>query len=689
MAKPSKPSKMARIRNIGIAAHIDAGKTTVSERILFYTGRIHKTGEVHDGEATMDWMEQEQKRGITITAAVTTCPWKNHDIHLIDTPGHVDFTVEVERSLRVLDGAIAVFCAVGGVEPQSETVWQQATRWNVPRMAFVNKMDRIGADFFRVVEDMKEKLSAKPVPIQVPIGAESNFEGVVDLIRMKKLTFGGKHGEEEIEADIPEEVLPTATKAREGMLEALGDIDDEIAEAFLGGEEIEADKIREVIRKGTIQNRIQPVLCGSALRDKGVLPLLDAIVDFLPSPLDVPPVRGVNPETKEVEERAPDPKGPLSALAFKVAMDDGRRHVYLRIYSGTLEAGDDVFNTNTGNKERVARLFKTHAHKKERIKEAVAGDLVMAAGVRHARTGDSLSDMAHPIRFEEMSFLKPVISVAIEPRHNKDLDKLKEALAKLDDEDPTVELREDENTGQTLLAGMGELHLEVLIDRLRAEFNLEVNQGNPSVVYRETIKSTGTATETFERVIDEEKKEKMFAKVTMRALPLDREAGNDYADKRSDAHKEAVSLNDKELAEIQGGAMEALEAGPIDGYPMQDIRLELVEVETRPNESTLVALRIAAGMAARAAIKEAGPTTLAPLMNLEVVVPEPMTGSVVGDLSSKGARIEGVDAEGDRGVVRALTPMTAMFGYSTTLRSLTEGRGTFSLKFARFDSLET
>jgi elongation factor G len=688
MAKPGKPSKMARIRNIGIAAHIDAGKTTVSERILFYTGRIHKTGEVHDGEATMDWMEQEQKRGITITAAVTTCPWKEHDIHLIDTPGHVDFTVEVERSLRVLDGAIAVFCAVGGVEPQSETVWRQAARWGVPRLAFVNKMDRVGAEFDKVVREMKEKLAAKPVPIQIPSGSESSFDGIIDLVRMKKVTFGGKHGETAEESEIPSALAADAQAAREQMLEALGDIDDAIAEAFLSGGDVDEQKIKQVLRAGTISNRIQPVLCGSALRDKGVLPLLDAVVDYLPSPVDVPAIKGTNPETGETEARDPDPDGPLSALAFKVAMDEGRRHVYLRIYSGTVEAGDEVLNTTTGHTEKIARLFKTHADKKERIKDAVAGDLVMAAGVRFAKTGDTLTDPKKPIRFEEMAFLKPVIAVAVEPKQNRDLEKVKEVLGKLADEDPTVELKEDENTGQTLLAGMGELHLEILIDRMRTEYGIEVNVGNPSVVYRETVRKEGTATEVFERVVDEEKKERLFAKVTARARPREREAGNLFKDLRTQAQKDALPLNDKELNEIKGGLLEALEAGPIEGYPMQDVELCFLDAETRQNETTLVALRIAAGMAARAAIKEASPATLAPLMDLEVVVPEPMTGSVVGDLSSRGARIERVDAQGDRGIVRATVAMTKMFGYSTSLRNLTEGRGTFSMKFARFDVLD-
>lgn len=685
-----RPGKRARIRNIGIAAHIDAGKTTVSERILFYTGRIHKTGEVHDGEATMDWMSQEQDRGITITAAVTTCPWNDHDIRLIDTPGHVDFTVEVERSLRVLDGCVAVFCAVGGVEPQSETVWRQAERYGVPRLAFVNKMDRLGADFDRVVRDIEAKLpSAHPVPIQLPLGAESGFSGVIDLLTQEVVRFSGKHGEIGERSPIPDADQDRAREGRDRLLERLGDLDDEIAERFLSGEDIPLDELKAALRKATLANELQPVLCGSALRDKGVLPLLDAIIDYLPSPLDVPPVRGTHPDTGAPEERPPDPKAPACALVFKVVMDDGRRHVYLRVYSGTLEAGASLNDTNTGGTERIARLFKTHAHKKERIKAAVAGDLVMAAGVRHAQTGHTLSDKKHPIRLEEMSFLKPVIAIAVEPKQNKDLEKLQEALKKLDDEDPTVELREDENTGQTLLAGMGELHLEILVDRLKEEFRIEVNTGNPSVVYRETLLSAGEATETFERVIDEEKKERLFAQVSLSVEPRARGTKNHFEDRRADENRAAHGLSANDLAELSAGALEALEAGPIDGYPVQDVGIVLSAVQVRPDETTSIALRVAAANAVRSALRAARTTTLAPLMSLEVVVPEAMTGSVVGDLSQRQARIEGVDTEGDRSIVRALVAMTSMFGYSTQLRSLTEGRGTFSMRFNRFDTLET
>jgi elongation factor G len=684
----SSSSRLSRIRNIGIAAHIDAGKTTVSERILFYTGRIHKTGEVHEGAATMDWMIQERQRGITITAAVTTCPWREHEIHLIDTPGHVDFTVEVERSLRVLDGAVAVFCAVGGVEPQSETVWRQATRYGVPRLAFVNKMDRIGADFEKVVREMRQKLHANPVPIQIPIGAEDQFVGIVDLVAMEKVTFSGKHGEIAVREPIPAALMDAANRARETLVEACGDVDDAVAELFLAGEVVPKEKLFEALRKGTVAGKLQPVLCGSALRDRGVLPLLDAVVDFLPSPLEVPPIKGKVPGTSAVEERSSDPNGPLAALAFKVAMEEGRRHVFIRLYSGRLEAGDQVLNATTGKEERVARLFKIHADKKERLDAGEAGDIVLAAGLRFAKTGDTISDEAHPIVLESMEFLKPVISIAVEPKHNKDLDKLKEALAKLADEDPTVELKEDENTGQTLLAGMGELHLEILVDRLKTEFNLEVNTGNPSVVYRETIRRESTAVEAFERVIDEEKKQRMFARVTMRVLPLGRGEGEKFDDRRNEANRISMALNPKELNEVREGALEALAAGPIDGYPVQDVALELVEVETRPAETTPIALRVAAANAVRSAVKQASPTTLAPLMMLEVSAPESTTGGVVGDLSARGARIEGVETETGRGVVHAIVPLTKMFGYSTHLRSLTEGRGTFSMRFHRFDALD-
>ncbi|MBI2377368.1 MAG: elongation factor G [Deltaproteobacteria bacterium] len=686
--RPKKSSRLARIRNIGIAAHIDAGKTTVSERILFYTGRIHKTGEVHDGAATMDWMVQERQRGITITAAATTCTWKDHEIHLIDTPGHVDFTVEVERSLRVLDGCVAVFCAVGGVEPQSETVWRQATRYRVPRIAFINKMDRPGADFLRVVGEMKEKLHAKPVPIQIPIGSADSFQGVVDLLSMEAVTFGGEHGEVPIRAPLPAELLQPAQQAREALVESLADLDDTIAEAFLGGEDVPREKLVETLRRGTIANQLQPVICGAALRDKGVVLLLDAILDYLPSPLDLPPVEGEKPGTSEHEERTPDPGGPMAALAFKVAMEDGRRHVYLRIYSGKLEPGDEVLNATSGQQEKVARLFKVHADKKERLDSAEAGDIVLAAGLRFAKTGDTLCSERTPILLETMAFLKPVISIAVEPKQNKDLDKLGEVLKKLADEDPTVELREDEDTGQTLVAGMGELHLEILVDRLRTEYGLEVNSGKPSVVFRETARVPAEATEIFERYLDEEHKQRMFAAATIRVSPLPRGAGIAWKDDRAEEHKANVVLSQKELDVMKAGALEATVAGPLEGYPLQDVAIALVHVDKRPGETSEIALRIASATAARAALKLASPTKLEPLMSLEVTVPEAATGAIVGDLASRGARIEGVSSDAGRGLVKAIVPLTKMFGYSTQLRSMSEGRGDFTMRFSRFDTNE-
>ena len=689
MASPAKSSRMMRIRNIGIAAHIDAGKTTVSERILFYTGKIHKTGEVHDGAATMDWMIQEQERGITITAAVTTCPWKDHDIHLIDTPGHVDFTVEVERSLRVLDGCVAVFCAVSGVQSQSETVWRQATKYSVPRLIFVNKIDRIGANFSKVIENITEKLNgARPVPIQIPIGLESHFEGVIDLIEMRALRFSGQHGEEAEVSEIPENMIDEANEAREAMLEALGDIDDSIAEAYLGGEEISIPKIKETLRSGTIKNQIQPALCGTALKDKGVLPLLDAVVDFLPSPLDVPAIEGKHPKTQEKISRKPSVNEPLSALAFKVAQDDGRRHVYLRVYSGILEPGKSLLNTTNGKKEKIARLFKVHAHRKERLDEAKAGDLVMAAGLRFAKTGDTLTDLDHPIQLEEMAFLRPVISIAVEPKQNKDLEKLNESLAKLADEDPTVEVREDENTGQTLLAGMGELHLEVLVDRLKREFGVEPHTGNPSVVYRETIKQEIVAEDTFERTIDEDKDQRIYAYAKVKLIPAKRDAGVSFEDARPESERLEHPLVDKHIEEVQSGCIEALEAGPLDGYRVQDVHVILESVQTRPEETTAIAMRVAAGNAVRQGLKDGNPVMLAPLMQVEISSPDANAGSVVGDLSARGARVEGVDSEGDQSLIRAIAPMTALFGYSTKLRSLTGGRGTFSMRFDRFDALD-
>ncbi|MBI4817527.1 MAG: elongation factor G [Deltaproteobacteria bacterium] len=691
MAPPPRTKKsprLARIRNIGIAAHIDAGKTTVSERILFYTGRIHKIGEVHDGATALDWMVQERQRGITITAAATTCEWKGHEIHLIDTPGHVDFTVEVERSLRVLDGCVAVFCAVGGVEPQSETVWRQAARYRVPRVAFVNKMDRPGADFFRVVGELREKLHAKPVPIQIPIGSADSFSGVVDLLTMEAVRFGGEHGEKPERSPIPAELLGAAQNAREKLVEALADIDDEIAEAFLGGAEVPTEKLVETLRKGTIANQVQPVICGAALRDKGVVLLLDAVLDFLPSPLDLPPVSGELPGTAEHAERPPEPDAPFAALAFKVAMEEGRRHVYLRVYSGRVEPGDEVYNATTGQSEKIARLFKVHADKKERIDSAEPGDIVLAAGLRFAKTGDTLCSHAKPILLETMAFLKPVIAIAVEPKQNKDLDKLNEVLKKLADEDPTVDLREDEETGQTLLAGMGELHLEILVDRIRTEYGLEVNSGKPSVVFRETVRSTSEASEQFERFLDEEHKQRMFAGATIRVSPLARGAGITWRDGRSEAQKTLMPLSPKELEVVRLGAMESTVAGPLEGYPLQDVGIELAAVDKRPGETNDIALRVAAATAARAALKAAAPAKLEPLMSLEVSAPDANTGSIVGDLAARGARIEGVTSDAGRGMIRAIVPLTKMFGYSTQLRSMSEGRGDFTMRFSRFDSLD-
>ncbi len=687
MAGPrSNASKITKIRNIGIAAHIDAGKTTISERFLFYTGRIHKTGEVHDGQATMDWMAQERQRGITITAAVTSCPWQGHEIHLIDTPGHVDFTVEVERSLRVLDGCVAVFCAVGGVEPQSETVWNQATSYGVPRLAFVNKMDRIGADFARVVGEIRRTLHTNAVPIQIPMGAEDRFRGVIDLVEMEASRFEGVHGEQQIREPIPAEYKEPAEQAKNVLLEALADHDDEIAEAYLAGAPLSKEVIEKALRRATIGGHIQPVLVGSALKNCGVLPLLDAIVAFLPSPADRPGVADVRGD--RTERRSPDPNAPLTALAFKVALEEGRRQVYLRIYSGTLEAKDEVYLPSRKKKERVARLRKTHANKRERVDRAGPGDLILASGLRSVETGDTLTAPGDDFMLESMAFKKPVMALVVEPKHNRDLDKLKTSLGKLADEDPTVELEEDENTGQTLLFGMGELHLEVLVDRLGREFGIEVNTGRPSVVYRETIQSEAIGEDIFSRVLDEEKGQKLFAQVRTKVAPLPRGTDSSFTDTRTQDNRTLHPLSEHALEEMKQGGLEALEAGPIDGYRVQDVAIQLLEARIEPGNTTPIALRVATANSVRKALKAASPAILAPLMDLEVTVPADMAGTVVGDLSARNARIEHVEAESGRGLIRAQVSLTKMFGYATLLRSLTEGRGVFSMRFARFDVSE-
>ncbi len=676
MAAPK--SKLNRIRNIGIMAHIDAGKTTVTERILYYTGRSHKMGEVHDGEAVMDWMRQEQERGITITSAVTAFPWRNHEIHLIDTPGHVDFTMEVERSLRVLDGAVAVFDAVNGVEPQSETVWHQADKYRVPRLTFVNKKDRIGADFLASVQSMRDKLGTHPVLIQIPLGAEDRFQGIVDLIKMKAViwdeeTLGATFREEEI----PSDFLPQAQKYRENLMETLAERSDPLMEKYLAGQEIPPAEIHKVLREATLKFDLVPVLCGAALRNKGIQPLLDAIVEYLPSPLDVPPIDGFNPQTGEPESRRSSDQEPFSALAFKIMMDEGRKLTYLRIYSGVLRADQDVYNSTKGKRERVARLFRMHANKKERINEVRAGDIIAAAGLKETTTGDTLCDGEHPITLERIEFYEPVTSVAIEPKSRADQEKMDFFLQKLVEEDPTFRVKFDEDTGQTIISGMGELHLEVIVRRLLDDFNLSVNVGKPQVVYRETVTETAEGEGKFEREIEGAVH---FGQVRLRVGPRPRGSGIEF-----DANSANGSIPPDFIPPIETGVKESTGNGVIAGYPMVDLQVSLLGGAYREGNSTPLAYQVASAMAFRDACQKAQPVLLEPIMRTEVVTPEEYLGEVIGDLGARKARIEQIVSKGKVSLVEAFVSLKEMFGYSTDLRSLTQGRGTFTMQFHRFD----
>jgi len=677
-------SVQSRIRNIGIIAHIDAGKTTVTERFLYYTGVIHRMGEVHDGQAVMDWMPQEQERGITITSAVTAMPWNNYDIHLIDTPGHVDFTVEVERSLRVLDGVVVVFCAVGGVEPQSETVWRQADNYGIPRIAFINKMDRTGADFEGCLEQIRERLGAKPLPIQIPMGKEDYFEGVVDLLKMKAIRWHGEDlGASFDEENIPDDLLGQAEQWHEKLIEAIADEDDAIAEKYLAGEPVEYQLLQDTVRKLCITNRGVPVLCGTALRNKGVQPLLDAVCHYLPSPVEMPPIKGLDPKTGEEVEFIRDRKQPFSGLAFKVQLWDGRKHTYLRIYSGSIALGESVYNASKDVDEKISRLLKLHADKKERIQRAQAGDIVGVVGLKKATTGDTLCTRKNPVIFSKMEFTTPVISLAVEPKTSKDEDKLKDVLDKMVEEDPTFTVTEDQETGQTLLSGMGELHLEILVDRLKREFHVPVNVGKPQVVYRETLSAKAEATEKFERKFEEGTGAKnMFAGVTLSAEPLDRGCGIQFINDIENSEQ----LSDEWIGAVEVGVREAAGSGPQTGYPMQDIAIHLLALDTR-DDTNEVALHIASASAFRKICRQAGTKVMLPIMSLEVVVPDEFTGTVIGDLNSRNGKIDQLEKHGDRTHIRSTVALPKMFGYSTDLRSLTEGRGTFTMTFHKFDIL--
>jgi elongation factor G len=688
-AKPSRPSRLTRVRNIGIVAHIDAGKTTVSERFLFYAGRIHKIGEVHDGEAQMDWMPQERERGITITAAATTLEWRGHDIHLIDTPGHVDFTIEVERSLRVLDGAVVVFCGVSGVEPQSETVWRQADSFRVPRMAFVNKMDRAGADYAAVVEEIRTRLGARPVPIQLPIGAEERFVGVVDLVGERALYFSGEETDPPREEPIPAEMAAEVAAARDTLIEAAADFDDALATAYLEGQPVTAAALKAAMRKATVSCRVVPVLAGAALRNKGIQPLLDAVCDYLPSPTEVPPVTGYVPGTDEVVTRPADESAPFCALAFKVAMDEGRKTVYLRIYSGALRPGDEVLNPRTRRTEKVARIFSVHANRRERIERAPAGSIVVAMGLKDAGTGDTVCSPKAPILLERIGIQEPVIARAIEPKTQAEKDKLDFGLGKLADEDPTFRFGEDPETGQMIIRGMGELHLDIMVDRLRREYGVDANVGRPQVVYRETLARPAEAEARFERTLEDET---LFGHARVHVAPRPRGAGNSLrmALVKAEPPPGTPRIPDPPAAILEAameGAREAMRSGP-QGYPFEDIEVVITGLEYRPDASSPAGEKAAVGEALREASRESGTRLLEPIMRVEVISPEASVGDVLGDLNARRAQIEDVGFRGVQRVILAKVPLRRMFGYSTDLRSATQGRASYSMQFEKYDAWE-
>ena len=673
---------LSRTRNIGIMAHIDAGKTTLTERILYYTGKTYKLGEVHEGAAVMDWMEQEQERGITITSAATTCAWHDHTINIIDTPGHVDFTVEVERSLRVLDGAVAVFDAVAGVEPQSETVWRQADRYRVPRMCFVNKMDRIGADFYAALQSIEDRLEANPVALQLPIGAEAEFEGVVDLIEMRAHIWKGDDGKHWDTVEIPSDMLEAAIEWRSTMLEALADSDEKIMVKYLEEAEISANEIYSAVRNGLRRLDFTPVLCGSAFKNKGVQPLLDAIVAYLPSPADLPPIKGFKPSDEDVQlSRPPEDSAPFAALAFKIMSDP---HVgkltYFRVYSGHASQGDAILNTTDGKKERLGRILRMHANSREDIDDIFTGDIVAAVGLKHTTTGDTLSVIGEPIQLESMTFPAPVISVAIEPKTKADQEKLGGALHRLSEEDPTFLVRTDEETGQTIIGGMGELHLEVLVDRLIREFNVAANVGRPQVAYRETIKKPVEKVEI--RYVKQSGGKGQFAHVVISLEPTGPGGGYEFVDmiKGGRVPREFIPS-------VDTGIEGAMDQGVLAGYPLVDVRALLTDGSAHDVDSSEMAFRIAGSMALQKAANRAGVKLLEPVMAVEVVTPDEYMGDVIGDLSSRRGKIDSMDQRGNARVVVAEVPLAEMFGYATDLRSKTQGRATYTMQFHSYQDV--
>ena len=665
------------VRNIGIMAHIDAGKTTTTERILYYTGKIHKIGETHEGAATMDFMVQEQERGITIGSAATTCYWKNHRINIIDTPGHVDFTVEVERSLRVLDGAVALYDAKGGVEPQSETVWRQADKYGVPRLAFVNKMDVVGANFDRTLKMMRERLNAHPIAVQLPIGKEDTFKGIIDLISMKAELYEDDLGTIIQESDIPEDLLETAKKYREEMIEEIADFDEEVMELYLGGEDVPNDMIKKVLRRECVANQVTPVLCGSAYKNKGVQFLLDAIIDYLPSPIDIPPVTGTDRDGEIVERESAD-DAPLAALAFKIVTDPFvGKLAYARIYSGVLKSGSYVFNSSKGKRERIGRIVLMHADKREEIEEAYAGSIVAIVGLKVTGTGDTLCAEDKPIILENMEFPEPVISVAIEPKTKASQDKMTQALLKLAEEDPTFKTYTDEETGQTIIAGMGELHLEIIVDRLLREFKVEANVGNPQVAYKESIKSTA---EGEGKYVKQSGGRGQYGHARIRIEPQPAGKGYEFVNAIVGG-----AIPKEYIGPVDQGIQEALQSGIIAGYPVLDVKVTLYDGSYHEVDSSEMAFKIAGSMAIKDALKKASPTLLEPMMKVEVTTPEEYMGDVIGDLNSRRGRIEGMELDNGAQHVRAFVPLSEMFGYATSLRSNTQGRANYSMQFDHYD----
>nr|WP_314808819.1 elongation factor G [uncultured Selenomonas sp.] len=671
---------LEKTRNIGIMAHIDAGKTTTTERILFYTGVTHKIGEVHEGAATMDWMVQEQERGITITSAATTCHWKDHRINIIDTPGHVDFTVEVERSLRVLDGTVAVLTARGGVEPQTETVWRQAERYNVPRMAYVNKMDITGADFFNVMKMMRERLNANPVAIQLPIGAEDEFKGIIDLVKMDAIVYEDDLGKVTDEVEIPAEYKEQAEEYREKLVEACAEADDELMEKYLGGEEVTEEEIRRAIRKATIACQMTPVTCGTSYRNKGVQPLLDAIVDYMPAPTDIPPIAGVNPDTGEADSRPASDSAPFSALAFKIMTDPFvGKLAFFRVYSGTLNSGSYVFNATKDNKERIGRILQMHANNRKEIDVVYSGDIAAAVGLKNTTTGDTLCDENKPIILESMEFPDPVISVAVEPATKNDQEKMGIALQKLAEEDPTFRVHTDAETGQVIISGMGELHLQIIVDRMLREFKVDCKVGEPQVAYRETIRKSVKAEGKFVR---QSGGHGQYGHCWLELIP--QEAGEGF----SFENKVVGGVIPKEFINpIEAGVKQAMEGGVVAGYPMVDIKVIVYDGSFHEVDSSEAAFKVAGSMAFKAGAEKANPVLLEPYVKVEVTVPEEYMGDVIGDLNSRRGRIDGMEPRNGVQVINAFVPLSEMFGYSTDLRSKTQGRGNYSMEVSFYDEV--